>query len=89
MEMSEIREKIDGIDSQIVELYKRRMEAVREIGAYKRAHGLPVYDSARERDLLNRVGELAGETCESGALAPAPFVNVPARPRRAGTFLLD
>ena len=32
---------------------------------------------------------MQGKPAESGVLAPAPFVNVPARPRRAGTFLLD
>ena len=60
MEMNELRSRIDAIDSQMVDLYKQRMDAVSEIGEYKRANKLPIYDSERERNLLNNVGEQAG-----------------------------
>ena len=69
MSMEELRSQIDEIDAGMVELYKRRMEIADRIGAYKREHGLPVYDSERERMLLNRVGEQAGESHEHGARA--------------------
>ena len=69
MDMTTIRQRIDEIDSQMVELYRQRMEAVSEIGAYKRAHNLPIYDSERERNLLNKVGEQAGEEYEGGVRA--------------------
>ena len=32
MEMNELRSRIDAIDSQMVDLYKQRMDAVSEIG---------------------------------------------------------
>ena len=69
MDMTTIRQRIDEIDSQMVELYRQRMEAVSEIGAYKRAHNLPIYDSERQRNLLNKVGEQAGEEYEGGVRA--------------------
>ncbi len=69
MDIKEIREKIDAIDTQIVDLYKQRMEAVNEVSEYKRANKLPVYDSERERNLLNRVGEQAGSEYEGGVRA--------------------
>ena len=69
MDMNELREKIDGIDRQLVELYCQRMETAAEIGRYKQEHGLPVLDSERERVLLNKVAEQAGEANGQGIRA--------------------
>ena len=60
-ELEELRGRIDQIDQQMVELFKQRMEAVGEIAEYKVARSLPVYAAARERALLGKVGEQAGE----------------------------
>ena len=69
MDISELREQINQIDHEIVELYGKRMETAREIGRFKREHNLPVLDSERERELLNRVAEQAGEDNERGIQA--------------------
>jgi len=69
MELNELRDVINEIDQEIVELYGRRMETAREIGRYKREHNLPVLDSERERSLLNKVAEQAGEENEQGVRA--------------------
>ena len=69
MDISELREQINQIDHEIVELYGKRMETAREIGRFKREHNLPVLDSERERELLNRVAEQAGEDNERGIRA--------------------
>ncbi len=69
MDISELREQINEIDHEIVELYGRRMETARAIGRYKREHNLPVLDSERERSLLNKVAEQAGEENEQGIRA--------------------
>ena len=60
MEIQNLRKTIDEIDDGIVDLYRRRMETVREISRYKREKGLPVADPAREEQLLDRVAERAG-----------------------------
>jgi chorismate mutase/prephenate dehydratase len=54
-ELGEIRTQIDGIDDQIVELFKQRMGYADQIGAYKREHGLPVLDRTREREKIAEV----------------------------------
>ncbi len=69
MDINELREQIDEIDRKIVELYGRRMETASAIGLYKREHNLPVFDSERERNLLNKVAEQAGEDNEQGIRA--------------------
>ncbi len=69
MDISELRTQIDGIDKQLVDLYCRRMDTAREIGRYKRENNLPVLDTERERNLLNKVAEQAGEENEQGIRA--------------------
>ena len=69
MDMKEIRARIDRVDDELVRLYGERMDLVREIGRYKREHNLPVLDSERERSLLNKVAEQAGEENEQGVRA--------------------
>lgn len=60
-ELKDLREKIDAIDQQMVDLFKQRMEVSKEVAAYKQANGLPTLDAGRERALLSKVGEQAGE----------------------------
>lgn len=60
-ELKDLREKIDAIDQQMVDLFKQRMEVSKEVAAYKQANGLPTLDAGRERALLGKVVEQAGE----------------------------
>lgn len=62
--LRELRDEIDGIDRQIVELLAQRLRLVMKVGEYKRAHGLAVYDAERERDLLARVANAAPSPLE-------------------------
>jgi len=59
--LEELRVIIDGIDRQMVELFVARMEAANEVAEYKMERGLPVLDAGRERALLNKVADQAGE----------------------------
>ncbi|MFM0818017.1 chorismate mutase [Streptococcus suis] len=58
MNLEHIREQINKIDSQLVELLEKRMELVDQVTAYKRATGKPVLDTSRENAVLERVGKL-------------------------------
>ena len=60
-DLEQLRAEIDGLDQQIVELFKARMEAAGEVAGYKKEHGLPVLDAGRERTLLNKIAQQAGE----------------------------
>ena len=55
MELKDYRAQIDEIDDQLVQLFTRRMEIAGDIAQYKQAHGLPVLDSARERQKLQEI----------------------------------
>lgn len=60
-DLKELRGQIDSIDAQLVDLFKQRMNVSRDIAAYKKAHSMPTLDAGRERALLAKVGEQAGE----------------------------
>jgi chorismate mutase/prephenate dehydratase len=43
-ELSKVREDIDKVDNEIVELYKKRLSLAEEVAGFKIAHSRPVYD---------------------------------------------
>lgn len=55
MEMTEIRNQIDQIDNEIVRLLEQRMNCVLDIAKLKKAQNLPILDSSREKQLLEKV----------------------------------
>ena len=65
MELKDLREQIDLIDREMVDLFIRRMNLASEVAEYKREHGLPVLDASRERALLDKISELSGEEFEA------------------------
>lgn len=79
MELQELREKIDRVDDELIRLYGERMELTRQVGRWKRENGIPVLDTERERNLLNRVGEKAGEENENGVRALFGFLMAQSR----------
>lgn len=61
MNLEECRKEIDSIDKELVALFVKRMNVAKDVAEYKRATGKAVYDSERERQLLEKVEENAGE----------------------------
>ncbi len=53
-ELEQARAVIDQVDREMADLFCRRMEAVRQVSRYKRAHGLPVLDESREKAVVER-----------------------------------
>lgn len=51
-ELAELRDEIRLIDEEMAELFMRRMESVRGVAEYKRAHGLAVSDPAQEQRVI-------------------------------------
>ena len=58
-DLSQLRSELDEIDSQIVELYEKRMEISSEVADFKIATGKKVLDKERETVKLNAVKALA------------------------------
>ena len=60
MELSELREQINAIDSDLVKLFTKRMDIAAQVADYKKENNLPIYVPAREREILQDVAEKAG-----------------------------
>ena len=55
MNIEELRENIDRIDSELTKLFQERMETAALVADYKMENGLPVFDAERERKVINKV----------------------------------
>ena len=64
MDLNEIRQQIDTIDSQLVALFCQRMALSAQVADYKKANDLPVYVPSRERAILQKVSQEAGPEFE-------------------------
>ena len=60
-ELEQLRGQIDQIDDKIIALFKERMQVSDEIAMFKKEHDMPTLAPGRERALLARVAEEAGE----------------------------
>ena len=67
-DLQALREQIDQIDRQMVELFRRRMAVTRQVGLYKLERGLPVLDQARERQVLENKALLVEEELRGGVI---------------------
>ncbi len=52
MNLQESREVIRQVDEEMAKLFVRRMEAVREVAAYKKERQLPVEDKEQEARVI-------------------------------------
>ena len=59
LDLGKIRDEIDLVDKQIVELYEARMRLCKDVAEYKIETGKQVLDRSREQDKLKKVKELA------------------------------
>jgi chorismate mutase len=55
MDISDWRDKIDGLDEQIVQLLSQRAAAAVEIGKLKAKINVPVYEPMREQAVIDHV----------------------------------
>lgn len=60
-DLNEIRKEINEIDTKMRELFTERMAAAREVAEYKKAHGLPILDAARENEVIERNAALLSD----------------------------
>ncbi len=61
MDISKLREGIDTVDQQILDLFVQRMELSEQVAEYKKANSLPIVNRQREREVLAGASEKAGQ----------------------------
>lgn len=68
LDLQEIREKLDRLDKQLLELFEERMEFCGNVAEYKLENGKPVYDREREQEKLKSLEALAEDEFEQQAV---------------------
>lgn len=53
-DISAMRKKIDGIDEELVSLFKSRMDISKEIGVLKKQNNMAIQDSRREQEVVDK-----------------------------------
>jgi chorismate mutase len=66
--MEELRRRIDAIDQKMVALLNERADCAIALGRVKKARGLPIYQPAREEEVLGNVQRTNGGPLRSEAL---------------------
>ena len=56
--ISVLRQQIDEIDEQLLSLLSKRMRISREIGTYKKEHNMPILQSGRYNEILDKRGKM-------------------------------
>ena len=53
-ELKQARMTIDAVDKEMASLFEKRMKAVQTVAEYKKANGLPITDSKREAEIIEK-----------------------------------
>jgi chorismate mutase/prephenate dehydratase len=65
--LASYRERISAADDGVLHAVNERLKLVTELHAYKRKNGLPLFDAAREQDVVARaIGRNGGPLSEDG-----------------------
>ncbi|MBP1560336.1 MAG: chorismate mutase [Oscillospiraceae bacterium] len=67
MDLIELRNQIDEIDSEILKLFSRRMDICRDVAEYKKQNDLPVMQGGREQQIIERVRSNSPDSLKDGA----------------------
>jgi chorismate mutase len=62
------RKKIDEIDNKILNLLSKRLYNVQKIGELKQQLGIPLGDNAREKEILERLYHMTGDSLSSSQI---------------------
>ncbi len=67
MDLQTLRGEIDAIDTQMTDLFVKRMGLCAQVARYKKDNGMAVVHQGREREILSRVSVQAGDELDSYA----------------------
>ena len=68
MDINQLRTEIDGVDRQLIELFRQRMDISDQIAAYKQSVGKAIHDPERERKKLVEVANMVPPELRTSAV---------------------
>lgn len=88
LDLLALRDEIDEIDLQIVELYEKRMDVSKRVAQYKIENGKKVFDKEREKEKLKKVKSLTHNDFNSHGVEEL-FQQIMSMSRKLQYSLLD
>ncbi len=61
MELNQIRQQIDQIDTKIAELFLQRMQCTAAVAQYKHEKGMRIRDEERNNQIKSHASDIVGE----------------------------
>ena len=73
-----LRQQIDTLDEEIIQLLKKRMDFSKKVGKLKEKLDIPVEDKNRENEIIDRLTQQAGQIYPKNSLYGflQPFLNL-------------
>ncbi|KEI02393.1 chorismate mutase [Clostridium botulinum] len=53
-DLKELRKEIDSIDNKLICLFQKRMEAVLKVAEYKKKNNIPILNTSREQEVIDK-----------------------------------
>lgn len=69
MSLDELRQALDRIDNEVMSLLAQRAHVILQVAEFKKQHGGPVHDPAREDAIIARLSDLNPGPLPSGTVA--------------------
>ncbi|MBE5965111.1 MAG: prephenate dehydratase [Lachnospira sp.] len=88
LDLNHIRDELDVIDAQIVDLYKKRMELSKDVATFKIANNKPVLDPVREAAKLKTITGMVDTDFDKAAIGEL-FKQVMATSRKLQYQILE
>lgn len=60
-QLEQARMTIDSVDREMAELFCKRMKAVEQVALYKQEHGLPIFNTKREQEVIEKNAALISD----------------------------
>lgn len=67
-EIEKLRSEIDHIQTELAQLFRRRLQVTQQIWEIKKSQGLPLFDAERERHIIHRFDDQINDVHEQQAL---------------------
>ncbi len=62
MGLEDLRKAIDSVDDELVSLFEKRLSLAKEVARIKKAENIPIVNTSREREIINRLTETQDDT---------------------------
>ncbi|WP_044975013.1 chorismate mutase [Ruminococcus sp. HUN007] len=67
MDLKELRDQIDSVDSELLELFQKRMDLCLQVADYKKKNSVSVLQTGREQQIIDRIKEMSEDRFEDSA----------------------